>query len=65
MPTDVPCKARPLGEAERLADRTVEADLVCVECGYSLRGLSGETIVCPECGCATKSLGKEECEVGP
>jgi len=35
----------------------------CVECGYDLTGnVSG---VCPECGCATKSLGKEECEVGP
>jgi len=35
----------------------------CEECGYCLRGNVSGT--CPECGCATKSLGKEECEVGP
>jgi len=35
----------------------------CAACGYDLTGnVSGR---CPECGCATKSLGKEECEVGP
>jgi hypothetical protein len=35
----------------------------CEACGYSLVGnVSG---VCPECGCATKSLGREECDTGP
>jgi hypothetical protein len=34
----------------------------CFICGYDLTGNVSGT--CPECGCATKSLGKEECEVG-
>jgi len=38
-------------------------ELTCPRCDYNLRML--ETPRCPECGCATKSLGKEECEVGP
>jgi len=35
----------------------------CQSCGYDLYGSVSSR--CPECGCATKSLGKEECEVGP
>jgi hypothetical protein len=35
----------------------------CSNCGYDLTGnVSG---VCPECGCATESLGKEDCDMGP
>jgi hypothetical protein len=35
----------------------------CSTCGYNLTGnLSG---ICPECGCATESLGKEDCDMGP
>ena len=29
---------------------TVEHDLYCLYCGYSLRGLPGDAPVCPECG---------------
>lgn len=36
---------------------------LCVSCGYDLRGLPEPR--CPECGGATKSQGKEDCEVGP
>lgn len=28
----------------------IAVDLFCLDCGYNLRGLSGETIRCPECG---------------
>lgn len=35
----------------------------CSGCGYNLTGLVSER--CPECGRATKSPGKEDCEVGP
>ena len=35
----------------------------CPTCGYDLRGLTEPR--CPECGCATKSLGKEDCDMGP
>lgn len=34
----------------------------CVHCGYNLYGIT--ELRCPECGCATKSLEKEDCEVG-
>ncbi|MEW6253162.1 MAG: hypothetical protein AB1716_21195 [Planctomycetota bacterium] len=35
----------------------------CRACGYDLTGnVSGR---CPECGCATESLEKEECQMGP
>ncbi|MEW6251191.1 MAG: hypothetical protein AB1716_11125 [Planctomycetota bacterium] len=35
----------------------------CRKCGYNLTGnVSGR---CPECGCATESLEKEECQMGP
>jgi len=43
--------------------RALHGRVPCPQCGYDLTGnVSGR---CPECGCATKSLGKEECEVGP
>lgn len=35
----------------------------CNNCGYILKGLPQPR--CPACGCATESLGKEDCEVGP
>ena len=28
----------------------IDTDLYCVECGYNLRGLSGDPVRCPECG---------------
>lgn len=47
----------------RRVHRRREQSSECLECGYSLVGnVSG---VCPECGCATKSLGRENCEVSP
>jgi hypothetical protein len=47
----------------RLIRRRRRTPLCCSKCGYNLTGnISGR---CPECGCATKSLGKEDCEVGP
>ena len=36
---------------------------VCLKCGYDLRGQTEPR--CPECGCATESLGKEDCDMGP
>jgi hypothetical protein len=49
--------------ATRLARGRSPAHDCCKRCGYNLTGnVSGR---CPECGCATKSLGKEDCEVGP
>ena len=30
--------------------RAIEIDLYCLECGYNLRGLSGDPVRCPECG---------------
>lgn len=33
-------------EAAPVLDR----DLYCIECGYNLRGLSGDPVRCPECG---------------
>jgi hypothetical protein len=35
----------------------------CQNCRYNLTGnVSG---ICPECGCATRSLGKEDCDMSP
>ncbi|MGH8629185.1 MAG: hypothetical protein ACREU7_00265 [Burkholderiales bacterium] len=31
-------------------DAALAADLFCLQCGYNLRGLSGDPIRCPECG---------------
>ena len=31
-------------------DAAIQADLYCLECGYNLRGLSGDPVRCPECG---------------
>ena len=31
------------------ADRPLDVDLYCLNCGYNLRGLSGDPIRCPEC----------------
>ena len=28
----------------------IQTDLYCLECGYNLRGLSGDPLRCPECG---------------
>ncbi len=33
-----------------IAAETAAGDLYCVECGYNLRGLTGELLRCPECG---------------
>ena len=46
-------------------DANVESGeiIVCPDCGYDLRGTPD--LRCPECGCATESLGKEDCAVGP
>jgi hypothetical protein len=54
--------------AERVC-ATMLRHLRCPHCGYDIRGLptapeDGAT-VCPECGCATESLGKEDCDMGP
>ncbi|MEW6253575.1 MAG: hypothetical protein AB1716_23265 [Planctomycetota bacterium] len=35
----------------------------CITCSYDLRGQHEHR--CPECGCATESLEKEECQMGP
>lgn len=32
------------------SDGSLDEDLYCLECGYNLRGLSGDPIRCPECG---------------
>ncbi len=40
-----------------------EGTIVCRRCGYDLRGQIEQR--CPECGCATESLGKEDCDMGP
>lgn len=37
-------------------DGSIDEDLYCLECGYNLRGLSGDPIRCPECG-ARNDLG--------
>jgi len=31
------------------ADASIDIDLYCLECGYNLRGLSGDPVRCPEC----------------
>ena len=31
-------------------DAPIKTDLYCLECGYNLRGLSGDPVRCPECG---------------
>jgi len=31
-------------------DHAIDRDLYCLECGYNLRGLSGDPVRCPECG---------------
>lgn len=33
-----------------VAAEIAAGDLYCVECGYNLRGLTGEVLRCPECG---------------
>ncbi|MEW6251025.1 MAG: hypothetical protein AB1716_10290 [Planctomycetota bacterium] len=42
----------------------IDRDLPCDSCGYNLRTLDTAAL-CPECGCATESLEKEECQMGP
>lgn len=34
----------------RTADGVLDEDLYCLQCGYNLRGLSGDPVRCPECG---------------
>lgn len=36
--------------APPLAIPVIVEDLYCLECGYNLRGLSGDPVRCPECG---------------
>jgi hypothetical protein len=38
----------PVAESPRTAE--IKTDLYCLECGYNLRGLSGDPVRCPECG---------------
>lgn len=38
------------GAAEPGRARPLERDLYCLDCGYNLRGLSGDPVRCPECG---------------
>jgi hypothetical protein len=34
---------------KRPRDAAIDIDLYCLECGYNLRGLSGDPVRCPEC----------------
>ena len=52
--------ARSIFLERRLKTRLLNG--LCGECGYDLRASSRR---CPECGCATESLGKEDCDMGP
>ena len=31
-------------------DGAIAADVFCLNCGYNLRGLTGDPVRCPECG---------------
>jgi hypothetical protein len=36
-------------QSESKPNAPIEIDLYCLECGYNLRGLSGDPVRCPEC----------------
>lgn len=42
----------PKSEASKPEPRYIDRDLYCLQCGYNLRGLSGDPARCPECGYA-------------
>lgn len=51
-------------EVERKAVRSILRSMNrCDQCGYDTG--QGGSSTCPECGCATESLGKEDCDMGP